>query len=95
MSRRIYYVYILTNRWKTVLYIGVTNNLRRRMSEHITHKNNGFTKRYNVTYLIYYETFHSIREAIKREKRLKEWKRKWKEELINKHNPTWKNLYHG
>ncbi|OFX49896.1 MAG: hypothetical protein A2X13_15430 [Bacteroidetes bacterium GWC2_33_15] len=90
-----YYVYILTNKLKTVLYIGVTNNLIRRLNEHRSKLIPGFTKRYNVIHLIYFEHFENINDAIHREKQLKKWNRKWKEELINKENPEWNDLYNG
>ena len=74
----IYYVYIMTNSHKNVLYIGVTNNLKRRIIEHEEGLDNGFSKKYNCNYLIYYEEFKSINLAIKREKVLKGWRRKKK-----------------
>ena len=81
-------VYILTNKNKTTLYIGVTSNLKARIFEHKNSKYpNAFTKRYNLTILVYYETFHSIEEAIIREKQLKGITRKKKDNLINKFNP--------
>lgn len=93
MWNRNYYVYILTNKIKTVLYIGVTNNLKRRIYEHKNKLISGFTEKYNVDRLIYYEHFDNINDAIKREKQLKKWNRKWKEELITKENPDWNDLY--
>ena len=86
-----YYIYIMTNNSKT-LYIGVTNNLQRRVYEHKNKLIEGFTKRYNITKLIYYETTSSIESAIKREKQLKNWKRAWKIELIESVNSDWKDL---
>ena len=85
-------VYILTNKLHTVLYIGVTNNLERRMYEHKNHLIPGFTDRYNVEQLVYFETTNDIRVAIEREKTLKKWSRKKKEVLISTMNPTWKDL---
>jgi len=86
-------VYILTNKTKTTLYIGITNNLKRRLYEHKTHQDKkSFTYRYNLEYLIYYEVFHNIEEAIFREKQLKKYSRKNKEKLINSLNPQWKDL---
>jgi putative endonuclease len=76
-----------------VLYIGVTNNLERRIYEHKHKLIPGFTEKYNVSKLIYYEHFDHINDAIRREKQLKKWNRKWKEELINKKNPDWNDLY--
>ena len=73
-----YYIYILTNKNKTVLYVGVTNNLVRRIGEHKSKLNDGFTKRYNVTKPVYYEVFNNPADAIKREKQLKTGSRKKK-----------------
>ncbi|MDA3952364.1 MAG: GIY-YIG nuclease family protein [Bacteroidales bacterium] len=88
-----FYVYILTNKAKAVLYIGVTNNLVRRIFEHKSKLIPGFTEKYNVDNLIHHVHFENINDAIKREKQLKKWNRKWKEELINKSNPNWVDLY--
>ena len=88
-----YYIYILANTKNTVLYIGVTNNLDRRIYEHKQGSIDGFTKKYNVTKLIYIEEYSQIEEALHREKCLKRWKREWKEELINKQNPNWDDYY--
>ena len=85
-------VYILTNKNKTTLYIGVTRNLQRRIAEHKLHINEGFSKRYNLDWLVYYEVYERLDTAIKREKQLKNWHRKWKEALINEFNPTWEDL---
>lgn len=87
-----YYVYILTNWNNKVLYIGVTNNLQRRVYEHKNKLIEGFTSKYNVNKLVYYECFSEIYLAITREKQLKKYLRKKKEELINFSNPTWKDL---
>jgi putative endonuclease len=88
------YVYILTNKNKTVLYIGVTNNLKRRIEEHkFEPKNGSFSARYNLEKLVYYESHPWIDEAIAREKQLKAGSRKKKIELINALNPEWKDLY--
>ena len=86
-----YYTYILTNKTKTVLYIGVTNNLRTRLYYHRnpTPNSNTFSSRYKTYYLIYYEHFFDIRKAIQREKQLKRWNRKKKENLIATKNPAW------
>ena len=84
-----YYVYILTNTNNTVLYIGVSNNISRRIFEHNNKLNKGFTSKYNVNKLVYCETFNSIEEAITREKQLKHWKREWKIKLIENSNPNW------
>jgi len=87
-----YYVYILTNFSNTTLYIGVTNNLERRIYEHKNKLIDGFSSKYNLNKLVYFEEYELIEDAIKREKQLKKWKRKWKEELIEKKNPFWKDL---
>ena len=88
-----YYIYILTNKINSVLYIGVTNDLQRRIYEHKNKLIPGFTRKYNLNKLIYFEHFENINDAIKREKQLKKWNRSWKEELINKENPKWNDLY--
>ena len=85
-------VYILTNKNKTTLYVGVTRNLQRRIAEHKLHINEGFSKRYNLELLVYYEIFERLDAAVKREKQLKKWRREWKESLINELNPTWTDL---
>ena len=85
-------VYILTNKNKTTLYVGVTRNLQRRIAEHKLHINDGFSKRYNLELLVYYEIFERLDAAVKREKQLKKWRREWKESLINDLNPTWTDL---
>ena len=77
----------------TVLYIGVTNDLKRRIYEHKNKLIPGFTNKYNLNKLIYFEHFENINDAIKREKQLKKWNRSWKEELINKKNLNWNDLY--
>ena len=89
-----YYVYILSNNLKNVIYTGVTNDLVRRVYEHKNHLDRGsFTFQYNVEYLIYYEKTNSIESAIEREKQIKSWNRKRKEKLINSKNPEWIDLY--
>lgn len=88
-----YYVYILTNKGNRVLYVGVTNNLDRRMSEHKSHINNkSFTSRYNVTKLVYFETFNNIIDAIDREKQIKAGPRRKKIQLIEMFNSEWLDL---
>lgn len=87
-----YYVYILTNRKQGALYIGVTNNLERRISEHKLGEARGFSKRYQVNKLVYYEHFTNITSAIEREKELKKWKRQWKINLFEKNNPDWDDI---
>jgi len=88
-----YFVYILTNKNNSVLYTGITNSLMRRIWEYKSQLIVGFTKKYNVTKLIYYESFDNPTEAIKREKQIKAGSRKKKIELINKFNPEWQELY--
>ena len=89
-----YYVYILTNKHKTVLYTGVTNDLIRRVYEHKAHLDKGsFTAQYNVEYLVYYEVATNPEAAIAREKQIKSWNRKRKEKLISQENPEWIDLY--
>ncbi len=86
-----YYVYILSNKSKT-LYIGVTDDLVRRHYEHKNKLIEGFTKKYNISVLVYFETFSSIDHAIKREKQLKNWHRQWKINLIESKNKEWNDL---
>jgi putative endonuclease len=88
-----YYVYIMTNPKNTVLYIGVTNNLIRRIYEHKEKLVGGFTKKYNVTKLVYYEVLKDIENAISREKQLKAGTRQKKIDLINRMNRGWRDLY--
>lgn len=90
-----YYVYILTNKHRTTLYIGITNDLIRRTYEHKKGLLEGFTKRYNVNILIYYEITTDVEAAIQREKQLKKWTRLKKEKLINGFNSNWNDLYNG
>ena len=87
-----YFVYILASKRNGTLYIGVTNNLERRMYEHKNKLIGGFTKKYSVDKLVHYEMTNDVRSAIQREKQLKKWNRKWKLELIEKENPEWKDL---
>lgn len=87
-----YYIYILTNRKNGTLYIGVTNNLMRRIYEHKNGIIKGFTKKYNLDKLVYFEQTTDINAAILREKRLKKWNRDWKIKLIESINPEWKDL---
>ena len=86
------YVYILSNRKRTVLYIGVTNNLQRRLYEHKNEIVDGFTKRYHIHRLVYFEEFNYIDQAIAREKILKGWRRDRKDALITSFNPEWNDL---
>jgi len=88
------YIYIMTNKNRTTLYIGVTSNLKRRVWEHRTHYNkNSFTAKYNLENCVYYECFHNIEQAISRETQLKKWSRTKKERLINNMNAEWKDLW--
>ena len=87
-----YYLYIITNKTNGTLYIGVTNNLERRIFEHKNKLIEGFTKKYGLDKLIYFETYQYVNDAIKREKNMKKWKRQWKTDLIEKANPNWKDL---
>ena len=89
-----YYVYILTNTHKNVIYTGVTNDLPRRVYEHKNHLDKGsFTARYNVDILVYFEVTSSVEAAIEREKQIKGWNRKRKNKLIESKNPDWVDLY--
>ena len=87
-----YYVYILSNTTHSTFYIGVTSNLQKRIWEHKNKVIEGFTKKYNVNKLVYYEITNSIETAILREKQLKKWHRKWKLNLIKEFNPEMKDL---
>ena len=90
-----YYVYLLASRRYGTLYLGVTNNLVRRVYEHKTKAAPGFTKRYNVDRLVWFEIHDEILSAIEREKKLKKWRRDWKVRLIEESNPNWVDLYEG
>jgi putative endonuclease len=93
MKQKYYYVYILSNKYNNVLYVGITNDLIRRVYEHKNKLVEGFTEKYNVDKLVYYELFNDPINAIIREKQLKGYSRKKKVELINSFNPEWKDLY--
>ena len=88
-----YYVYIMSNANDTTLYIGVTNDIERRVKEHRSGQIPGFTQKYNCCKLVYYETYSDIGQAIEREKKLKKWRREKKDRLINTMNPDLKDLY--
>lgn len=88
-----YYLYILASRKNGTLYTGLTNSLIERVYEHKQNLIPGFTRRYNVHRLVYYERFRDIHSAITREKRIKKWKRQWKINLIESTNPDWEDLY--
>ena len=88
-----YYVYILASQRNGTLYVGVTNDLVRRVFEHKNDVVEGFTKRYGVHLLVYHESSSDVTSAIQREKQIKKWNRAWKIELIEGVNPDWKDLY--
>ena len=90
---KVYFVYIMTNKWNTVLYTGITNNIIRRVAEHRDGAVEGFTKKYNITKLVYFEEFGDVGEAIDREKEIKGWLRKKKVALIVKVNPYFKDIF--
>jgi putative endonuclease len=87
-----YWVYMMTNKRRTTLYTGMTNDLPRRLDQHRKGEGSKFTSRYNLQHLVYYEEFGNPREAIAREKRIKSWSRKWKDELVERDNPHWLDL---
>lgn len=88
-----YYVYILSSKFNGTLYIGVTNDLLKRVYQHKNNFADGFTKKYQIHNLVYFEEHNDIKEAILREKQIKKWKRTWKINLIEKNNLNWKDLY--
>ncbi len=88
------YVYILASRRDGTLYTGMTSNLCHRISEHKSGKIEGFSKKYRVKRLVYYEEYETVTDAILREKQIKSYKRQWKIELIEKNNPEWRELYY-
>ena len=88
-----YYVYILTNKPRGVLYVGVTNNLDRRVLEHKEKVLKGFATKYRLSQLVYAEEYDWVSDAIRREKQLKSWYRQWKIDLIESFNPRWIDLY--
>lgn len=88
-----YYVYLLTNKMHTTLYVGVTNDVARRVWEHREGFADGFSKKYNLKKLVYVEVHNDIQIALEREKKIKRWKRAWKEDLIKTANPEWLDLY--
>ena len=92
MSRKQYYIYILASKRNGTLYIGMTDDLVRRIGEHKNGLVEGFTKKYNVKMLTYYEITENVQSALQREKALKKWNRKWKLNLIESENPEWKDL---
>ena len=89
-----YYVYILSNKLNTTIYIGITNNLLRRVYEHKNHLDDkSFTAKYNINKLVYYEYTGDVQAALEREKQLKSWNRARKNKLVETMNPSWKDLY--
>jgi putative endonuclease len=90
-----YYVYLLASKKHGTLYLGVTNDIVRRAYEHRTKSVDGFTKRYDVDKLVWFEIYDDIANAITREKELKKWRRDWKVRLIENENPDWTDLYPG
>ena len=92
-GKHLYHVYIMTNKHHTTLYVGMTGKGYKRTEEHIHKVFDGFTKKYNLTKLVYFEEFSEVWDAIHREKQIKRWSRKKKEWLIESQNPDWNNLY--
>ena len=89
------YVYFMTNKSNSVLYIGVTSDLRKRVLQHKNHEYEGFTDKYNCEKLVYYEECNDITAAINREKQLKNWRRDWKNKLVDDFNKDWNDLSEG
>ncbi len=92
--QKLYFVYILASKYQGTLYIGVTSNLQKRAIEHKNDSIEGFSKKYQVHRLVYYETHEDVYQAIQREKQLKKWKRQWKINLIEENNRDWNDLYY-
>ena len=90
---KLFFIYILANKKYGTLYIGVTSNLKKRVWEHKQGLVKGFTKKYKIVKLVYFEILENSNQAITREKQLKKWSREWKIKLIEKRNPNWKDLY--
>ena len=93
MFNKTYCVYILSSQKNGTLYIGITDNLARRVWEHKNRKVDGFTKKYEIHHLVYFEVHNNPESAIRREKQIKKWERLWKLRLIEEQNPKWKDLY--
>ena len=89
---RLYFVYILASKRNGTLYVGITNDLERRIAEHKSGLIEGFTKKYDVRMLVYSASFHNPSDAIATEKRIKRWRRAWKLKLIEERNPQWRDL---
>ena len=92
MPQKIYYTYILANKRNGTLYVGITSDLEKRIVQHKTKMFEGFTEKYDVNRLVYFEATDDVGYAITREKKIKRWNRKWKLELIEKMNPEWEDL---
>ena len=93
MNQKSYYVYILTKARNSTFYVGITSDLKKRVWEHKNGVADGFTKKYGIKTLVYYEVFDDPEQAIRREKRLKKWNRSWKIKVIEEMNPDWDDLY--
>jgi putative endonuclease len=93
MPEKYYYVYILANKRRGTMYVGVTSNLVQRVWQHKEVQVEGFTKRYGVKSLMWYEQYEDVEQAILREKQIKKWDRLWKIELVESFNPEWNDLY--
>ena len=93
MNEKKFYVYILAKERDSTFYVGVTSDLLKRISEHKMEVTDGFTKKYDIKKLVYYEVYDDAENAIRREKRLKKWNRPWKMRVIEEMNPEWKNLF--
>lgn len=91
-AEKIYYIYLLTNWNNKVMYVGITNNLIRRIYEHKSKLVRGFTKKYNVNKLVFYEETRDVIAALTREKEIKKWRREKENQLVNRINPAWKDL---
>jgi putative endonuclease len=90
-----YFIYIMASKKNGTLYTGMTNNLMRRVEEHKNNETDGFTNKYGVHRLVYYESTNDVQTAISREKQVKKWRRQWKIYLIEQENPNWDDLYDG
>jgi len=93
MNPKNYYIYILAGKRNGTLYVGITSSLKKRVWQHKNDVIKGFTEKYKVHLLVYYEQTNNVYSALRREKQLKNWKRKWKLDLIEKTNPDWRDLY--
>lgn len=93
MNEKKFYVYIMAKARNSTFYVGITSDLLKRIAEHKNEIHDGFTKKYGIKTLVYYEIFDDAGNAIRREKRLKKWNRTWKMRIIEQMNPEWKDLY--